>query len=57
MHKKYENMKYMESQLLWKYENMKYRNVWILIRYRRFTSLHPFVDLQMILPTYKDGNL
>ena len=23
IHKKYGNMKYMESQLLWKYENMK----------------------------------
>ena len=27
IHMKYGNMKYMESQLLWKYENMKYGNV------------------------------
>ena len=27
IHKKYGNMKYMKSQLLWKYENMKYGNV------------------------------
>ena len=27
IHKKYGNMKYMESQLLWKYENIKYGNV------------------------------
>ena len=27
IHRKYGNVKYMESQLLWKYENMKYGNV------------------------------